>query len=198
MDGSNTTPSPQLVEANRRLYELRAQAQAQRQATELPADQARQVESDLPWDAAASQKLATTAEKIAVLPDHLGWGSEALTAVLRRRRQEAECVDDAQGLSQAEPRDTVVSNSTSTNRVPSGAEGHTQTTSSNNQQSPIGSTQMNSWVKLYPDIGLGMLRQELAAPGRLWLMLRYLDNEGSGLLRIVILMDGAIGVKKFV
>jgi hypothetical protein len=40
------------------------------------------------------------------------------------------------------------------------------------------------WVKHYPDIGLGMLRQELAAPGRLWLMLRYLDREGRGFLRI--------------
>ena len=186
MDGSNTTPSPQLVEANRRLYELRAQAQAQRQAAELPADQARQVESDPPWDAAASQKPATTAEKMATLPDHLGWGSEALTAVLRRRQQESERVDDDQGLSQAEPRDwlarlsdTALSNSTSTN--------NTQTTSSNNQQSPLGSLQTNSWVKLYPDIGLGMLRQELTAPGRLWLMLRYLDREGSGVLRIDIL-----------
>ncbi|MCZ7673918.1 MAG: hypothetical protein M5U34_45720 [Chloroflexi bacterium] len=196
MDGSNTTPSPQLIEANRRLYALRTQAQAQRQAAGLPADRVRQPESDPPWDAAASQKPATTAEKIAVLPDHLGWGSEALTAVLRRRQQESECVDDDQGFSQAEPRDwlshlsdTAVSNATSTNPVPGGAEGNTQTTSSNNQQSPIGSSQTNSWVKLYPDIGLGMLRQELAAPGRLWLMLRYLDNEGSGVIRIDIVKE---------
>jgi hypothetical protein len=32
-----------------------------------------------------------------------------------------------------------------------------------------------------------MLRQELTAPGRLWLMLRYLDREGSGVVRIDIL-----------
>ena len=188
MDGSNTTPSPQLVEANRRLYELRAQAQAQRQAAELPADQARQVESDPPWDAAASQKPATTAEKIATLPDHLGWGSEALTAVLRRQRQESKRVDaNNQGLSQAEPWETADSNSTSTNPVLSEAEGNTQTTFSNDQHPLVDSRQTNSWVKLYPDIGLGMLRQELTAPGRLWLMLRYLDREGSGVLRIDIL-----------
>jgi hypothetical protein len=42
----------------------------------------------------------------------------------------------------------------------------------------------DGWVKLYPDIGLGMLREELAAPGRLWLMLRYLDREGRGAIRI--------------
>ncbi|MFQ5436007.1 MAG: hypothetical protein ACE5FD_14125, partial [Anaerolineae bacterium] len=194
MDGSNTTPSPQLVEANRRLYALRAQAQAQRQTAELPADRAPQAESDPPWDAAASQEPATMAEKIAALPGHLGWGSEALTAVLRRRQQESECVGDEQGLSQAEPRDwlshlsdTTVSNATSTNPVPSGAEGNTQTTFSNDQQSPIGRSQTNSWVKLYPDIGLGMLRQEMTAPGRLWLILRYLDQQGSGRIRIDII-----------
>ena len=109
MDGSNTTPSPQLVEANRRLYELRTQAQARRQATGLPADQARQVESDLPWNVAVPEttKPAITAEKIAALPAHLGWGSEALTAVLRRRQQEFECGDDDEDLSRAEPRETL-------------------------------------------------------------------------------------------
>ncbi|HRQ41606.1 MAG TPA: hypothetical protein PLD25_27110 [Chloroflexota bacterium] len=179
MDGSNTTPSPQLLEANRRLYALRIQAQAQRQAAGLPADRVRQPESDLPWHEAAPQKPATTAEKIAALPDHLGWGSEALTAVLRRRRQESGCVDDDQGLSRAEPRETAGSNSIPTNNA--------QAAPSSNQQSLGSSSQTNSWVKLYPDIGLGMLRQELTAPGRLWLLLRYLDREGSGVLRIDIL-----------
>jgi hypothetical protein len=42
-------------------------------------------------------------------------------------------------------------------------------------------------VRLYPSIGLGMLQQEMAAPGRLWLMLRYLDEQGQGSLRIVII-----------
>ena len=196
MDGSNTTPSPQLAEANRRLYELRSQARAQCQAAGLPADRARQAEGELPWDAASPEKPATTAEKIAALPDHLGWGSEVLTAVLRRQQQEFECVDDDQGLSRAEASDwlarlsdTAVSNSTSTNPVPSGAEGNTQTTFSNNQQSPSGSLQTNIWVKLYPDIGLGMLRQELDAPGRLWLMLRHLNKEGSGVVRIDIVKE---------
>ncbi|MCP4360161.1 MAG: hypothetical protein GY796_19310, partial [Chloroflexi bacterium] len=35
-------------------------------------------------------------------------------------------------------------------------------------------------AKLYPDIGLGMLRQELAAPGRIWLLLRCYDVSGRG------------------
>jgi hypothetical protein len=44
-------------------------------------------------------------------------------------------------------------------------------------------------VKLYPDIGLGMLRREQTAAGRLWLMLRFLDREGSGQLRVDIIRD---------
>ena len=36
--------------------------------------------------------------------------------------------------------------------------------------------------KLYPDIALGMLRQEQAAAGRIWLLLRHIDNEGRGWL----------------
>jgi hypothetical protein len=44
-------------------------------------------------------------------------------------------------------------------------------------------------VKLYPDIGLAMLRRELTAPGRLWLLLRLLDREGEGRLRIVVIEE---------
>ncbi len=36
--------------------------------------------------------------------------------------------------------------------------------------------------KLYPDIALGMLGNELAAAGRLWLLLRHLDTAGQGWL----------------
>ena len=35
-------------------------------------------------------------------------------------------------------------------------------------------------ITLFPDIGLGILRAEQAAPGRLWLLLRYLDQQGRG------------------
>lgn len=48
----------------------------------------------------------------------------------------------------------------------------------------VGNPPPCAWVKLYPDIGLGMLRQEMTAPGRLWLLLRYLDGEGKGSFRI--------------
>ena len=55
------------------------------------------------------------------------------------------------------------------------------------EQSSTNNSAAHNWIKLYPGIGLGMLRQELTAPGRLWLMLRYLDVEGRGKLRIDII-----------
>ena len=42
-------------------------------------------------------------------------------------------------------------------------------------------------VKVYPDIALGMLRQGETATGRIWLLLRHLDQEGRGWLRIDII-----------
>ena len=193
MDSSNTRPSPQIVEANRRLYELRARAQAQRQAADV---QSSTVNKQCSAKSLTSDNSLETdcRSLIADLPDHLGWGSEALTAVLRHRQQASDRADDSQGLSraeprewlahlsdlsQAEPRDTAVSNSATTSNI--------QSTYANNRQPLVENQPNNNWAKLYPDIGLGMLRQELAAPGRLWLMLRYLDREGSGMLRIDIL-----------
>ncbi|MCA9917376.1 MAG: hypothetical protein KC445_05455, partial [Anaerolineales bacterium] len=58
---------------------------------------------------------------------------------------------------------------------------------SSSRHATTNEAQLPEWVKLYPDIGLGMLREELTAPGRLWLMLRYLDSEGRGSIRIDII-----------
>src|SRR5690606_24953734 len=72
-----------------RLYALRAAAQAQRQAAELPAGGAEATVSStpaVPWETAGAGSLAQAAQKVAALPEHLGWGSATLTAVLRRRR----------------------------------------------------------------------------------------------------------------
>ncbi len=48
-------------------------------------------------------------------------------------------------------------------------------------------------VKLYPDIALGMLRKEQVAAGRIWLLLRYLDNRGSGWVEIKTARDQLAG-----
>lgn len=110
-----------------------------------------------------------TAAKIAALPDHLGWGSEVLTAVLRRRGHGADCLAVHLGFDSRETADAVKLPENTPQTLQEGQSRHSAT-----------------WVKLYPAIGLGMLRLELTAPGRLWLMLRFLDEAGQGNLRIDI------------
>ena len=161
-------PSSALFAANARLAELRA---GYRQ----------QVDEQPPWEdlSAPAKDIAGVADVIEAVPAHLGWGSDALTAVIRRSgQQEAGCAEEDQDWL-ARLAETAVTKRTSTT--------NTQPAPPSNPQSSIQDPQSNGWVKLYPDIGLGMLRQELTAPGRLWLMLRYFDQQGSGQLRIDII-----------
>jgi hypothetical protein len=161
---ADTTPSAELLQANQRLHQLRRKARDARKAAGLPVD------GSLRAPAAECPEGPSLVELVADLPQHLGWGSEAATAVLRRRQQK-----DGQAGSD---RDWIM-DLTEAATSPSTAA----------KDSPRHTLSRQSWVKLYPDIGLGMLRQELAAPGRLWLLMRYLDKEGSGVLRIDILAD---------
>ncbi|HRQ42447.1 MAG TPA: hypothetical protein PLD25_31410 [Chloroflexota bacterium] len=177
MDVSAVTPSPQLLAANRRLQELRTQVQAQRQAS--GGYKSAPPVSALPWDAPAPPlAVATVAPTatIATLPEHLGWGSERLTAVTRRQRE---------SLTGGEDHETWWQMETDTAATPATPAQGTQGTISSRRSGDVDEHESSpDWVKLYPDIGLGMLRQELTAPGRLWLMLRYVDRAGCGTLRI--------------
>jgi len=142
-------PSAALLAANTRLYQLREQDQLPEQAA-------------LPWGTAVSAQSGSLLSRpgLAALPGHLGWESEPLTRVLRRRQPVEERWENTGWL-----RETAVV-----------------------QPAPPLSSQLptphTNWVKLYPDIGLALLRQGKTAPGRLWLALRYLDAAGEGSLRI--------------
>lgn len=172
MDDRALTASPQLVEANRRLYELRAQVQAKRQAASLSTESSCQGGGDHPWKPQQTSSFDATSlvARIEDLPEHLGWGSEALTAAIRRRREAIQSQDTGNDWLVSPPLIAA-----------SGAK-----PTENNRDKPSRCQRPEDWVKLYPDIGLGMLRQEQAAPGRLWLLLRHLDTEGRGALRIDI------------
>jgi len=183
MDGSHATSSPtsspQLEAANQRLYALREQARVQRLAAGAPDDLPRSAGNGLPWDAGSSQPSDSTASTIATLPGHLGWSSQPLTAVLRRQARESfSGTNEQEWLARLS--ETAVSASADTTNGQ-----HKPSTSSRHVKT--NEAQLPDWVKLYPDIGLGMLREELTAPGRLWLMLRYLDSEGCGTIRIDII-----------
>jgi len=87
------------------------------------------------------------------LPSHLGWESTTVTAVLRQPSPPPEITHPP-----------VVSQRR-------GAEA--QRVAVNEQE---------TFVKVYPSVAQGMLREGLAAPGRAWLLLRILDKDGRGWL----------------
>ena len=151
MDAAKKAVSSALEEANRRLYELRQQACG-------------------PGRPVVSQPVRddSAAEPVAAIPEHLGWGSERLTAVLRQRQHRQSKIGDSRTKGEEPPRGS---------------------SAENKGGNPDSVLEPPDWVKLYPDIGLGILREGAAAPGRLWLMLRYLDQDGRGMIRIVTIRE---------
>jgi len=108
------------------------------------------------------------------LPSHLGWGSETITAHLRRQRGvSAEPVTAAKAATEVVAEAvtiTATENSEATPNTPAiKAEAITP------MPPPAPAT-----IKLYPDIALALLRTERVADGRLWLLLRALDENGRG------------------
>lgn len=91
------------------------------------------------------------------LPGHLGWDSPAVTAVLRTSR----------GVGKK-----GIKGETQFSILPALKPANSQTRK----------TIVLQTCKLYPDIALGMLRREQATTGRIWLLLRHIDNEGRGWL----------------
>ena len=159
---SRPTPSAALVAANQRLHQLRERLPKHRPGgSEVVADPGVGVGGERPL----------FSQKIADLPPHLGWGSEPLSRVLRTRH--------AQELPQNEARESC---------LPQNPPNFSQPISESQQRKAL-SVDLSQSVKVYPDIALAMLRQEQAAAGRLWLLLRHLDVAGRGVLRVVNLRE---------
>ncbi|MFQ5433675.1 MAG: hypothetical protein ACE5FD_02260 [Anaerolineae bacterium] len=108
------------------------------------------------------------ADVFAGLPDHLGWGSGPLTAVLRSTRRHKPHNNRKRAAYER-------------------GESEIETAVSLPKLLSVKQPNPDDTVKLYPDIALGMLRVEQAAAGRIWLLLRYLDEVGQGWLRVAII-----------
>ncbi len=132
------TVSVALQDAQNRLEQLRLLAHEQR-----------------PFPAPSTTQLTNA------LPDHLGWGTARITAVLRQTTRTAKVppsVNDWMDGGQSE-----------------GFVAHTAVS----PQKPFPQKEI---IKLYPSIALGMLQKEATAAGRIWLLLKYLDENGRGWL----------------
>ena len=118
-----------------------------------------------------SEPFAARCLPIVDLPEHLGWHSEAVSRVIRAK-QASESVQ--------QPASLVNSSKNPIDFPPIPSE---------TARSEALSVDLSQSVTVYPDIALAMLRQEQAAAGRLWLLLRHLDGDGRGVLRVANLRE---------
>ncbi len=143
--------SADLLAAQGRLAQLQEKSREERLAMGAPVDRVNHGRTPPP------SPLQLPAD----LPDHLGWGSTALTAVARKN--EIKRLGDWEINESAQFPRLIAS----------------QSLSLSVSQSPPTSSPT---IKLYPDIAAGMFQRELTAPGRIWLLLRHLDSAERGWL----------------
>jgi hypothetical protein len=160
MEPHGATPSPALLAANERLLARRAEVQRVKSA---PATAGAAAVAYNKEEASPSECSAELPD-LSRLPAHLGWGSAPLSQALRRIQQPE--TTDATTLV-APPPVKAASEPASNEEPAAPATAHDQ-----------------PGVKLYPDIGLAMLREETTSTGRLWLLLRELDPAGRGCFRV--------------
>ena len=178
MAESTAAPSLALIEANQRLQKQQAQARSARQAEEWPVEQG---EHSSLGEARSRMHPESAAAIIATLPDHLGWGSAPVTALLRRRRQHESKPGVGVSGHEGDSGEVAAADQADDHNLVCQGGGNVVNIYANDLPSIL---TPGDWVKLYPDIGLGMLRREMTAPGRLWLMLRAIDKEGQGSIPI--------------
>ena len=159
--------SPALLAAQRRLKLLQEKRQQERAACGQ-LDTANRYGYSLQPNASPSPSEQNSFLSAHTIPDHLGWESAALTAALRaayRRREKAGTTSDWRPATEFILGD--------------GQPMLDQRTLDQRTLDPCEIASDHS-IKLYPDIALGMLRQERAAAGRIWLLLQHLDKSGCG------------------
>lgn len=106
------------------------------------------------------------------LPAHLGWGSEGLTRSLRAsaarqaKRAAHKAARSLDWLAALAPVAPPSGTSSSPTPVP--------------PPQPKENNSELSQLKVYPSVALGILRGNLAAAGRIWLLLRHLDTTNRG------------------
>jgi hypothetical protein len=160
--------SSSLLAAQQRLESLRIKRRAERIAEGLPVVTDEYGRINYLTSSCSSQPIIRHPSSVIreQLPEHLGWESATVTAVLRKNKPASRQV--ASGKWQVDSLPTPKPKSKSTRPAT---------------------------VKLFPDIALGMLRQEMAAAGRIWLLLGYIDNVGRGWLTFEAVKEQLTGKK---
>lgn len=105
--------------------------------------------------------MASSKRDSFAFPGHLGWGSDPLSRALRNcsslsTRQSAKFKEPLR------PQETALPDSP---KIDCAAR-----------------LSNHEWIRVYPDLALALLRNKIAAPGRIWLLLKHIDEEGRGWL----------------
>ena len=114
-----------------------------------------------------SKQCSANSVRFVDLPEHLGWHSERVTQALKARQAQEPLQNTPSTINFCKNADIFAPNN------------------SEPELSEALSANLSHSVKVYPDIALAMLRQGQSAAGRLWFLLRHLDKEGRGVLRVV-------------
>ena len=162
-------PSPALLEAQERLVQLRKRIVVA-DSPPTPAAMPGRPAGHRPACKPAGPSVADAPAEMAPWPPHLGWHSRAVTDAVRRDRRRG-------------PTTRPVDEQPARDRIPRRSLNVPQNDHNPAPDQPLRQNH-GSTVRVYPDIALGMLRQGEAAPGRVWLLLRYLDQGGKGWLCI--------------
>ncbi len=164
---TETAVSPALASAQERLLELR---QSFRQSRALlsgdpapPTPKSKQIlnalaGTDAEQHRSRRRKARSAVGRIEQLPLHLGWDSAGVTAVLQQAQKHDED-DVGQALHRHDTRPSTVTPHTSRLAPP---------------------LEPPPYLKVYPSVAQGMVREGHTAAGRIWLLLRCWDKNGRG------------------
>jgi hypothetical protein len=183
-------PSPELLAANERLLALRERLAGQR-AQAAAADQpdahrppankpqgSRQLQDDAPIPGQPD------ARSPASLPPHLGWDSPAVTSAIRaRQEQQPAHAERAAVAGSATASDQAPFDFPSPTTEPDAGTSSCPLLTANASPLPAALRQAeSSHFTIHPSLALALLRRQQVAAGRLWLLLRALDEAGRGWL----------------
>ncbi len=143
-----------------------------RQSPFLPRSPA-PISSQVPLHLSHPPRMDTAVTAITHLPSHLGWESQSISLVVRKAGQRCEVsATIAEQLGADHPSSCPMPDRSDTDGQPLGI---SETAGVGAQlRLPLdGDT-----VRHYPSIGLAVLQAEQAAPYRVWLLCRYLDEQG--------------------
>lgn len=182
---AKTAASPALLEAQARLLSLRAQLGYAKTPSCKQADGGDTCARPAEQSGVRIGRLAPmTADQQAFehLPQHLGWGSQGLAEQIKRSAANRQKKNRRRDSCPPTP-PTLIDEAVNDPSLTTAAAAAGSTDGDQAQLPTRGEIERGS-IRLHPDIGLGILRQKVAAPGRIWLLLRWIDQKGSGRIDI--------------